>query len=254
MNLKESQILETALTKLFPFALLFSGYVFSYGGAFPGGGFQAGVIIGTFIVILELVFERKIYSNPVFERIELTGILFLGIALIAGFMISGYPFGGLYSYGGSSYPLANAMIWFLNMAIFLEVSGSMVLIFRNFLFWESDDTVRIASPHLQQAVMPQESTVLRIPQTKRKKEFLCVAVIAALLIAVSVIVILLFMPAYTPTVHHGEMDVIRMTASEYSIRNMVSVVYLGPRVIDTFLEVMVVILTVLGIKVVRGSR
>lgn len=254
MNLKDSQILDTALTKLFPFALLFSGYVFSYGGAFPGGGFQAGVIIGTFVVIMELVFERKLYGETVFERIELTGILFLGIALLTGFLISGYPFGGLYGYGGSSYPLANAMIWFLNMAIFLEVSGSMVIIFRNFLFWESDDILRMVSHTSQPAVISHPAHITHTFASRKKKELRWIAVISAPLITASALVLLLIMPQYTPTIHQGEMEVIRMIAEEYSIRNMVSVVYLGPRVFDTFLEVMVVILTVLGIKVVRGTR
>lgn len=40
-------------------------------------------------------------------------------------------------------------------------------------------------------------------------------------------------------------------AHRMGIQNMVTAVYLGPRVFDTFVEVMVVILTVYGMKFVR---
>ena len=40
-------------------------------------------------------------------------------------------------------------------------------------------------------------------------------------------------------------------AGQMGIQNMVTAVYLGPRVFDTFIEVMVVVLTVYGIKYVR---
>jgi multisubunit Na+/H+ antiporter MnhB subunit len=40
-------------------------------------------------------------------------------------------------------------------------------------------------------------------------------------------------------------------ATQMGIQNMVTAVYLGPRVFDTFIEVMVVVLTVYGMKFVR---
>ena len=40
-------------------------------------------------------------------------------------------------------------------------------------------------------------------------------------------------------------------AAHMGIQNMVTAVYLGPRVFDTFIEVMVVVLTVYGMKFVR---
>ena len=41
-------------------------------------------------------------------------------------------------------------------------------------------------------------------------------------------------------------------AGQMGIQNMVTSVYLGPRVFDTLIEVMVVILTVCGMKHLRG--
>lgn len=40
-------------------------------------------------------------------------------------------------------------------------------------------------------------------------------------------------------------------ADAMGIQNMVTAVYLGPRIFDTFVEVMVVVLTVYGMKYVR---
>ena len=40
-------------------------------------------------------------------------------------------------------------------------------------------------------------------------------------------------------------------ADAMGIQNMVTAVYLGPRIFDTFVEVMVVVLTVYGMKYIR---
>ncbi len=45
----------------------------------------------------------------------------------------------------------------------------------------------------------------------------------------------------------------RSLAEHMNIENMVAVVYLGPRIFDTFLEVNVVILTVFGMKFIRST-
>ena len=55
-----------------------------------------------------------------------------------------------------------------------------------------------------------------------------------------------------PEVHARDIDAswVRM-AGEMGIQNMVTAVYLGPRIFDTLIEVMVVVLTVYGMKYVR---
>ncbi len=40
-------------------------------------------------------------------------------------------------------------------------------------------------------------------------------------------------------------------AGQMGVQNMVTAVYLGPRIVDTFIEVMVVVLTVCGMKFLR---
>ncbi len=55
-----------------------------------------------------------------------------------------------------------------------------------------------------------------------------------------------------PEIHVREVDAswVRV-ASQMGIQNMVTAVYLGPRVFDTLIEVMVVVLTVCGMKYLR---
>ncbi|MFW5800897.1 MAG: hypothetical protein ACOCVC_02590 [Spirochaeta sp.] len=53
---------------------------------------------------------------------------------------------------------------------------------------------------------------------------------------------------------HAEIPDIVSIAADLQIRNLVTVIYLGPRVFDTLLEVMVVLLTVYGIKYIHSNR
>jgi multisubunit Na+/H+ antiporter MnhB subunit len=54
-------------------------------------------------------------------------------------------------------------------------------------------------------------------------------------------------------VFHQEVEDYEQIANEMNIRNMVTAIYLGPRMLDTFLEVMVVLLTVFGMKFIRNK-
>lgn len=53
------------------------------------------------------------------------------------------------------------------------------------------------------------------------------------------------------TIFHEEVAEFEDLARRMNIRNLVSTIYLGPRILDTFLEVMVVVLAVFGMNVVR---
>ncbi|MGM0607957.1 MAG: MnhB domain-containing protein [Candidatus Muiribacteriota bacterium] len=130
MELSNSSILKTTLRKLFPFIILFSFYMFSYGANFPGGGFQAGVVAGTIIIIYQLVFEKEIYSNNFYSFVEFSGFFLMTTFLLVGILFSGYYFGIFYGLQTNSTIFSNFFIWLLNLAIYLEVCGSIVLIFR----------------------------------------------------------------------------------------------------------------------------
>jgi multisubunit Na+/H+ antiporter MnhB subunit len=248
VNIRDSQIMRTALTKLLPFALLYSIYLFSYSGVFPGGGFQAGVVIGTLIVVIEMVFERRLYTDMVFERIEFGGVLLLLMALIGGWIISGTPFGGLYGFQGSSLVFANIIIWILSFAIFLEVSGSMVLIFRIFLFPEKD----ISLLPYSREILSREVLDDMSHKAKTPRKAWIPWVTGILLMGALVYVYLVASPL--EIISHSIQEHVDVATADYGIRNMVTTIYLGPRVFDTFLEVLVVVLTVFGVRAVGGSR
>jgi len=133
MDIKESSILNVSLRTLFPFVVLFSFQLFSYGANSPGGGFQAGVIFGTIVVCLDLVRERRVYPNRFFEALEIAGVLLLAGLGLAGVAIAGLPFAGLYGWTARGLLFSNVGLWCLNFAIYLEVAGSIVLLFRHFI-------------------------------------------------------------------------------------------------------------------------
>jgi len=139
MDIRRSQIIQTSVRKLFPFAVVFSIYLFSYGANFPGGGFQAGVVFGTIVVIFELSLGQRVYANSVYALVEFLGVLIMVSCMIYGYAVSGYLFGGLYRYTTDSLLLSSIYYWVLNLAIYLEVLASMVLIFRNFIEWRDEE-------------------------------------------------------------------------------------------------------------------
>ena len=139
IDIRDSEILKTTISKLFPFIIVFSFFLFSYGPISPGGGFQAGVIFGTIIIIFEMCYEKKILSDYFYSIFEYSGVILIILTMLIGLKISGYLFGGLYFINTGSLIFANFFLWLLNFAIFIEVSASIILIFRNFIEWREDE-------------------------------------------------------------------------------------------------------------------
>ncbi|ERP30937.1 MnhB domain-containing protein [Chitinivibrio alkaliphilus] len=135
MKFENSELLHIGIRKLVPILLIFGLYTFTYGPFYPGGGFQAGVIAGTVAVIFELLFEEKFLPDTFYTHIELFGLLVLLFFLFAGFTQGNGPFGYYYHLGTSEGIFSNLFMYILSLAIFCEVFGSMVLIFRNFTGW-----------------------------------------------------------------------------------------------------------------------
>lgn len=135
MSLSQSEILNVTIRKLLPVILIFSFYMFSYGSNYPGGGFQAGVIVGTIAVIFEILFEDKLLSDFFYSIVEITGLLILITFLTAGIIFFKIPFGDFYGLKSDNLIYSSIFLYFINLSIYLEVSGSMVLIFRNFIGW-----------------------------------------------------------------------------------------------------------------------
>jgi multicomponent Na+:H+ antiporter subunit B len=138
MDLKHSTIINITLRSVFPFVILLSFQLFSYGANSPGGGFQAGVLLGTMVVILEVLRERRIYSNAFYQGLEVAGVLMLIVFCLIGWAMTGHPFGGFYAWRGRGVLFSNLYFWLLNLAIYLEVAGSIVLLFRYFTEWKDE--------------------------------------------------------------------------------------------------------------------
>lgn len=144
MKLQDSTILQVTLSKLFPFAVLLSFSIFSYGAALPGGGFQAGVVLGSFIVVYEIALNRTTQPTTFYHWVEILGLVILAGALAWGWIATGTPFGA-WPVPGQTAQTTRGLIWnnpykwLLSLGIFMEVAGSMVLIFRLFVHWKDAD-------------------------------------------------------------------------------------------------------------------
>ncbi len=139
MEFIQSTIVTATVRKVFPLIVIFGIYLFSYGANFPGGGFQAGVALGTIVVLFEFIFEEKKLSDYFYSMVEYIGISILYIALVYGLLLTGFYFSGFYHFRMENLLFSNLYYWFLNLAIFLEVSGSIILIFRHFLEWKNEE-------------------------------------------------------------------------------------------------------------------
>jgi multisubunit Na+/H+ antiporter MnhB subunit len=231
VRLADSRIVQTILARLLPLVLIFGAAIASYGAVLPGGGFQAGVLVGTLLVVIELSLEQELRSEIFFERLELLGLLIVFSVLFFSFVITGLPSAGIWGARLPSLPLGNLVFWLLSMGIFLEVSASMVLVFRHFVFTEKSTVFNNAQ---------------QLKTGKPEVQFrhgLVLAIVFSLLFVYYVL-----FQAKDFVIMHRHEDWHTLTQS-LGIRNMVSTVYLGPRLVDTLNEVLVVTLTVMGIRV-----
>jgi multicomponent Na+:H+ antiporter subunit B len=84
----DSVIVQTFVRVLTPLLQLFALYVLAHGHASPGGGFQAGVILGATYILLALCAGREAFYRRVNERICLTlgalgVLLYLSVGAVA---------------------------------------------------------------------------------------------------------------------------------------------------------------------------
>jgi multicomponent Na+:H+ antiporter subunit B len=87
----DSVVVTTVLRLLIPVAQLFALYVLAHGHESPGGGFQAGVILGATYILLALglgreALDRRV-NEPVCLGIAVGGVLLYmltGVAAMAG--------------------------------------------------------------------------------------------------------------------------------------------------------------------------
>lgn len=128
-------VLRVVTKLLLPFILLFGLYVQFHGEIGPGGGFQAGVIVGACIILYAIMFGldramRVLSVSAVEKMISLGVLLFLGTGFAGMFM------GGEFlNYSVLEHDPVHGQhlgITLIELGVLVTVAGTMVAIFYAF--------------------------------------------------------------------------------------------------------------------------
>ena len=134
-----SVILDAVARILVPVVLLFAVYVLVHGHVSPGGGFQGGVLFGSGLIMMRLVWgpEDKDRRVPAFGP-SLRGSLILACAGILGYVgigLAAMAFGGEFlnygtlPLGGDPAHVRELATLGIEAAVFLTVAGTVVMLF-----------------------------------------------------------------------------------------------------------------------------
>lgn len=134
-----SVILDTAARILVPLVLLFAVYVLVHGHVSPGGGFQGGVLFGSGLIMMRLIWgpEGEDPAVPAFGP-SLRGSLVLacaGILGYAGIGLAAMAFGGEFlnygtlPLGGDPAHVRELATLGIEAAVFLTVAGTVSVLF-----------------------------------------------------------------------------------------------------------------------------
>ncbi len=91
--MKKNYILKVSLKPLIPFIMIFGLYVQFHGDFGPGGGFQAGVIFASAIILYTLVFGLRAATEVVSAR-TLEILVAAGVLLYGGVGLAAMARGG----------------------------------------------------------------------------------------------------------------------------------------------------------------
>ena len=128
-------LLRFAAKFVLPWVLLFALYVLFHGHYGAGGGFQAGVVAASGLILYALVFglERTMRFLP--PRFVET-LLPLGVLLYAAVGVAGFFTGGAFlDYDGLGEDQVHGQEWgvfLVEMGVFVTVAATMVALFYSF--------------------------------------------------------------------------------------------------------------------------
>jgi len=129
-----SVVVQTFVRVLTPLAQLFALYVLAFGHYSPGGGFQAGVILGATYILLALAFGRDILdrkvNQPVCVALGAAGVLLYALTGVAG-MAGG---GTFLDYSRLPLPVTPVRaryfgILFIETGVTLGVAATLIILF-----------------------------------------------------------------------------------------------------------------------------
>ena len=129
-----SVVVQTFVRVLTPLAQLFALYVLAFGHYSPGGGFQAGVILGATYILLALalgrdILDRKV-NQPVCVALGAAGVLLYALTGVAGM-----PGGGTFlDYSRLPLPVTPVRaryfgILFIETGVTLGVAATLIILF-----------------------------------------------------------------------------------------------------------------------------
>lgn len=129
-----SVVVQTFVRVVTPLAQLFALYVLAFGHYSPGGGFQAGVILGATYILLALALgretlDRKV-NQPVCVALGAAGVLLYALTGIAG-MAGG---GTFLDYSRLPLPVTPVRaryfgILFIESGVTLGVAATLIILF-----------------------------------------------------------------------------------------------------------------------------
>ena len=129
-----SVVVQTFVRVLTPLAQLFALYVLAFGHYSPGGGFQAGVILGATYILLALALgrealDRKV-NQPVCVALGAAGVLLYTLTGVAG-MAGG---GTFLDYSALPLPVPPVRaryfgILFIESGVALAVAATLIILF-----------------------------------------------------------------------------------------------------------------------------
>lgn len=130
----DSVVVVTFVRALLPIVQIFALYVLVYGHYGPGGGFQAGVMLGAAYIVLALALGREAFERRVNERVCLAlaaaGVLLYVATGVAG-LAGGAPF---LDYSVLPLPVSPVKaryfgILFIETGVTIAVAATIVLLF-----------------------------------------------------------------------------------------------------------------------------
>jgi multicomponent Na+:H+ antiporter subunit B len=130
----DSIVVTTVLRLLIPVVQLFALYVLAHGHDSPGGGFQAGVILGATYILLALGLGRQALDRrvkePVCLAIAAAGVLLYLLTGVAG-MVGGGAFLDYSALPLPVSPVQGRFLWILliETGVMVGVASTIVVLF-----------------------------------------------------------------------------------------------------------------------------
>lgn len=144
----DNLILRLLARLLLPFLCFFAFYVLLHGKYSPGGGFQAGVVFATALILYALVFGVRALEARFPIRLLQAGAA-LGVLIYGGVGVVAALKGGLFlEYSALTVDPLSGQFWgilLVETGIGLTVASVMLALFQRFAVWRPDPELKSQS-------------------------------------------------------------------------------------------------------------